>query len=657
MNESARQVNVCWLAASASNKIVSNKRILPCILARRELEFRSVKIAKGNQNLDFASSRFMGDAGLFAFRSPSSSLAGFRVILPLKPFGALSCAVAWFSPRRFYRSRYFLAMLGGFMLAASFPNLGIPGFAWIAPAVILAAGCGCRRAESFRVGYVAGLVHYLVSLYWLLNIPYRWHGVPIGPGAGWLALAAYLSIYPAIWVWLSSWSLEVMTRRTLVDSNPVTQPALPGSWAQKADEVISAPWAARMLWAFGTAALWVTLEMIIASLFSGFPWNLLGASQYQLVPLIQISSITGIYGLSFLPVWVSLCLALAVLSILRRPARRGLWVSQILLPFSVTAAIVLYGYHRVSAPVPSARTLKVTFVQPSIPQTLIWDSAADDERFNDLIGLTAEALTNKTDLLLWPEAAVPKLLRWNKSFYETIRDVARSNHVWLILGADDMEPHPGAKTMRDADYFNSSFLISPEGELMEGYRKRNLVIFGEYVPLVKWLPFIKYLTPIDGGFTPGEKNVPFQIGNLARSSVLICFEDVFPELARASTQPDTDFLVNLTNNGWFGDGAAQWQHAISGLIRAVENGVPLLRCCNNGLTCWIDEFGRMRQIFQDARHSVYGRGFVTMEIPVGIRKTGRTFYNRHGNWFGWMCVGISVTRLAFAISRRLIKRL
>ena len=327
-----------------------------------------------------------------------------------------------------------------------------------------------------------------------------------------------------------------------------------------------------------------------------------------------------------------------------------------MLPFSVTAAILFYGYHRVPPPTNSGRTLRVTFVQPSIPQTLIWNADADDERFADLIKLTTQALTNKTDLLLWPEAAVPKLLRWNKPFYESIRDVARSNHVWMILGADDMEPRPGAKTREDADYFNSSFLISSEGDLMEGYRKRNLVIFGEYVPLVRWLPFIKYLTPIDSGFTPGEKTIPFQIGHLARTSVLICFEDVFPELARDSTEPDTDFLVNLTNNGWFGEGAAQWQHAVSGLIRAVENGVPLLRCCNNGLTCWIDEFGRMRQIFRDAHGSYYGPGFVTMEIPVGVRKPVRTIYNRYGNWFGWMCVGISVSRLLVAVLKLLQKR-
>jgi apolipoprotein N-acyltransferase len=124
--------------------------------------------------------------------------------------------------------------------------------------------------------------------------------------------------------------------------------------------------------------------------------------------------------------------------------------------------------------------------------------------------------------------------------------------------------------------------------------------------------------------------------------VLICFEDTFAQLAREYVDDDTDFLVNLTNNGWFGDSAAQWQHAASAAFRAVENGLPLLRCCNNGLTCWIDSRGRVREIFRDEHGSEYGRGFVTWEIPVLAAGTARprTFYNEHGDWFGWSCVAV-----------------
>ena len=129
-----------------------------------------------------------------------------------------------------------------------------------------------------------------------------------------------------------------------------------------------------------------------------------------------------------------------------------------------------------------------------------------------------------------------------------------------------------------------------------------------------------------------------------KTSVLICFEDTFPRLARESVEGDTDFLVNLTNNGWFGESAAQWQHAASARFRAVENGLPLLRCSNNGLTCWVDAQGRLRQIFQDKTGSVYGAGFVTAKIPLrppGERRAP-TFYHEHGDWFGWGCVILSI---------------
>jgi apolipoprotein N-acyltransferase len=139
-----------------------------------------------------------------------------------------------------------------------------------------------------------------------------------------------------------------------------------------------------------------------------------------------------------------------------------------------------------------------------------------------------------------------------------------------------------------------------------------------------------------------------------KTSVLICFEDNFPHYAREYAQPDIDFLVNLTNNGWFGEGAAQWQHAANALFRAVENRRPLVRCTNNGLTCWMDASGRLRQVFKDANGSIYGPGFMTVEIPLlnPGEKVSPTFYNQHGDWFGWGCVGFSVIALALKLLRK-----
>jgi apolipoprotein N-acyltransferase len=520
---------------------------------------------------------------------------------------------------RFLRSRYLLAACGGLLLAMAFPLPGIAGLAWVAPGMMIAAGFGQPCRESFRIGYFSGLVFYLVSLYWLLLIPYRWLGIPFGPAAGWLALAGYLALYPAVWIWL-------MTRFT------------PQTWWQ------------RTVWALLGGVAWVGLEMVVGRLFSGFPWNPLGASQYRLTPLIQVASITGVYGVSFLVVWTSLSLFSAARAMLRAPHLRSTWPGEMILPLLAVAVVFNFGLRQLRhVPEAPERILRIALVQPSIPQTLIWDSGSSDERFAELLKLSRQAVSNRVDLLIWPEAAVPKLLRYDGPTFDAVTGLARENKVWMIIGADDAEPRQGAEGKGENEYSNSSFLISPNGKLLERYRKRNLVIFGEYIPLARWLPFLKWFTPIEGGFTPGDRVVPFEMPNLgATTAVLICFEDVFPWCARDAASTNTQFLINLTNDGWFGEGAAQWQHAISGLFRAVENRVALVRSCNNGLTCWIDEHGRIRQILRNEVGSPYAPGVMHFELPLGnaTGTVGRTFYHRHGDLFGWSCLAITALMVA-----------
>jgi apolipoprotein N-acyltransferase len=547
------------------------------------------------------------------------------------------------------RSRYPLAIAAGLLLAAAFPKIGIAGLAWAAPALILATAHGKTGADAFRIGYVAGLAQYLASLYWLLLIPVA--GYPI---LGWLALSAYLALYPATWVWLLA--------------------KVPGAKCQVSG--IPDPWARRTLWTLSGAAIWVALEMLVARLFSGFPCLLIGNSQFHLLPLIQIASVAGVYGVSFLVVWVSLSLFSAALAILRQPTQRQAWLGEIILPLAVLVAVFVFGFAKLREQTSDNPTLRVTFIQPSIPQTMIWDEKENATRFRQLLQLTTDALTNATDLILWPEAAVPEKIRYDEVTLRAVTGIAASNHVWMIVGSDDVEPGHNSTRPGDANYFNSSFLVSPDGALVARYCKRNLVIFGEYIPLVRWLPFVKWFTPITGGFTPGEKIVPFELERRApprhesdesaqraeavlgapariKTATLICFEDVFPHLVREYADSDTDFLVNLTNDGWFGEGAAQWQHAGSAVFRAVENGLPLLRCCNNGLTCWIDSRGRLQQIFRDETGSIYGAGVMTATIPTlppGYKREP-TFYNLHGDWFGWLCVAVAAPVLLARLSR------
>jgi apolipoprotein N-acyltransferase len=266
------------------------------------------------------------------------------------------------------------------------------------------------------------------------------------------------------------------------------------------------------------------------------------------------------------------------------------------------------------------------------------------------MALSEQSVSNRTDLLLWPEAALPEL---NEATYTVITNFAALHQLWFLLGADDVQLRPGATREDDLLYFNAAWLLSPRGLIADTYHKRRLVIFGEYIPLANTLPFLKWFTTITGSFTPGAASTQMQLRDLdVIASPLICFEDVFPHGARDHVTDSTDLLVNLTNDGWFGEGSAQWQHVANAVFRAIENHRPLVRACNNGVTCWIDAQGRVRDVFTDEQGRPYGAGFITFQIPVTNRPHERTFYTRRGDLFGWGCVIWS----GFAVAVRTVRR-
>jgi apolipoprotein N-acyltransferase len=525
-----------------------------------------------------------------------------------------------FSVHRVFPVRPFLAAGGGLLLSAAFPGVGLAGAAWVAPGLILFSALGCGGGRAFRLGFVGGLAHYLSSLYWLLAIPYAWHGIPIGPAAAWFFLSAYCALFPALWVWLC-WRVR---------------PPPPGAAASPAgaalDHFFSSGLLQRGGWAICCALIWVALEMARGRLLTGFPWNFLGASQYKMLPLIQIAAVTGVYGVSFLVVWMSVALVIALLSLARKPQH---WVwGEAGLPLLAAVATASFGANKMAKTQPAPEELVVALVQPAFAQTMIWNEAEDDARLNQVIALSEKALASPASLLIWPEGALSSLTPEHQA---ALARLTARHGIWLVATADLNETPAGGGT----EYFNSSILINPKGALAAVYHKRKLVIFGEYVP--PWLAFLKWVTPIDGAFTPGQEPAQFVVDHPdARFSVLICFEDAFAGEAREHVAPDTDFLVNLTNDGWFGNGPAGLQQAATAVFRAVENGVPLVRCTNNGLTCWIDAQGRLREILSVAGN-VFGAGFMTAHIPLrpgGER--GRTFYNLHGDWFGWGCCAMSL---------------
>ena len=539
----------------------------------------------------------------------------------------------------FIRSGYLLAAAAGVLLAMAFPKVNIAGFAWVSPGLLVFAAHNKSRCESFRIGFVGGLIFWLATLYWLILIPAGWY-----PILGWIVLSAFMALFIGAWLWLVNW---------------------------RADS-----WAMRVVWSLSGAAVWVALEMFRGRIFGGFPWNFIGVSQFQMTPLLQIASVTGVYGVSFLVVWASLSLYSAGRMVFVKSRSRFAWQPELFFPLFAVAGLFAWGEFRMLTMALEPQGLQpyypdfhITLVQPSIPQTLIWDQNANSNRFQQLLAQSDQALTHQTDLLLWPESAVPDL---NDPTFDAITNLIRMHRVWLILNADDVEPKANPSPNDPYDDFNSAFLFDPYGRWSGIYHKQKLVIFGEYIPRI---PLMKWFTPITGSYQAGNEPVQFEMhiqnimrvalngnpiatssGQIVNTSPLICFEDMFPQLAREAARSDTDFLVNLTNDGWFGDSAEQWQHMAAALFRAIENGIPLVRCCNNGITCWIDGYGRIHDILRDKNGSVYGVGSETIELP--LQPHAPTFYNRHGDWFGWGCVGVAlvlfVGRTVKGIYRRAI---
>ncbi|HWD18670.1 MAG TPA: apolipoprotein N-acyltransferase [Verrucomicrobiae bacterium] len=502
-------------------------------------------------------------------------------------------------------SRYFLAALGGIILSLAYPNFGVAGLGWIGPGIILFSGYGAGGKLAFRFAFCGGLTHFAISLCWLLAIPYTFYGVPLAPGLGWLALSAYCGLYVAVWGWFC-WKI------------------FPGM--------------GRTLWALSCAAAWVGLEVWRGWFLSGFPWNFLGASQFRMLPVIQIASFTGIYGVSFLMVWLSVSLGLLVLA----RTRQSIWTTAGL-PLIAVVIIGAWGATQTATIAPAARELKVALVQPSFPQTLIWDPNGDAARFEQVMALSRQALAAEPDMLIWPESGAPDMTPENQAALGRLLSQHKASMVFCV---DSTGTTPDGKEA----VYNSSLLLDATGRVQGIYHKRRLVMFGEYVPLLRWLPFLKFLAPIGSGFTPGRDAVQFETSApRAKTSVLICFEDVFPGEARAHVAADTDFLINLTNDGWFGKGAAQWQQTAGAVFRAVENNLPLVRCSNNGVTCWIDGKGRLREVLQTP-DKIYGAGVMSATLPLQGDRRVPTFYNRHGDCFAWGCAGVAA--LAFLRARR-----
>jgi apolipoprotein N-acyltransferase len=386
----------------------------------------------------------------------------------------------------------------------------------------------------------------------------------------------------------------------------------------------------------GLAGLWCINEWLRTFVLGGFPWLPLAASQWERVSILQIAAYTGQSGVAFVLVMMNLGFAAYAHRLFRENAKGFDKRSQefflaVFLLLSALCVHVLETFNRAPFNTPLGR---VAFMQPYIPQEIKWDRSKAPGIMQALEQTTLAAAATHPDLILWPEAVTPWAVRGDDNVRGFTESLVKRANTSLLLGSIAVED-VGRPTER---WFNGAFVVTPDGGLQPSYyAKRKLVPFGEYVPLRPIFGWLKKFVPIGEDFAHGTEAGSLLVslrGEPIAFGPLICYEDIFPQLARASVRSGADVLAVITNNGWFGEGGAAYQHAAHSVLRAVENRRPVLRCGNGGWSGWIDEFGNVRFNMRDEKESIYFRGARVASITRDSRWIGRmSFYTQHGDWF------------------------
>jgi len=500
------------------------------------------------------------------------------------------------------------------LTVVSFPPFNAPEFAYAfaAPAIFWA-----YLRPSFRV--YAGTVLAAQIVAWCINLSWLHH-------VTWGGMAMLGSL---VGVWIGVWYLAVWWAIPLVLNRKPLQ---------------------RVLVMFGLAGLWVLIEWSRTWLFGGFPWLPLAASQWKRSILLQISSITGAYGVSFILVVFNLGIA-AYAHRLLREAKRGLKKRS---PEFMVALLVLmfpsFLMLRDTFRQQRADFARIALLQPYVPQTLKWDPEQGKDIAKTIEQLTLKAARDWPDAVFWPEAVTPWAVRGDPYTQDFVATLSARINTPIVLGSIALERY----NEPDEAWYNGVFVVTPEGGVADAYyAKRHLVPFGEYVPLRPLLGWIEKFVPVGGDFLPGADPrpllLPMQRG-VAVIGPLICYEDIFPQLARASVRTGSDLLTVQTNNGWFGEGGAAYQHAAHSVLRAIETRRPVVRVGNGGWSGWIDEYGNVRDVMTDENGSIYFRGVHTVEVTRDRRWIDReSFYVQHGDWFVLVCAGFAT--FAFSLLR------
>ena len=537
-----------------------------------------------------------------------------------------------------------LAFASAALIWAAFPPLDCGFFAWVAltPWLVMTGRSESRRAWLWAL--LAGYALFLALLHWLRYV---------GP-EGWVALALYCALY---------WPAATLLLR------PLKRRGLPFA--------LTAP------------VTFAAFEFIRGNFLTGFPFYLLAHTQYRYLPVVQIADITGVYGITFLIAMVNGCLADVILecglqakpceglhepsqgsssNVERQPGKRRWVLVYCILSVTLVVATLGYGWSRMRAlrlePGP-----KVVLVQGNVPQDLKDTPSLDDavKVLQRHVELSQAAIGQQAALVIWPETIFPAPMNvaFDEEFVarlaagsnEEARDyaaylakcrkelvgTARAVDTYMLVGSTALTREPVGR-------YNSGYFLTPQGRIAGRYDKIHLVIFGEYTPLTDVLPFLRFFRPEIMGpdLTPGKLPELFDLpvgGGEEKFGVTICYEDSVADLFSKFVSGGAQFMVNITNDGWFKNSTELDEHLAVCTFRAVENRVPIARCANTGISALIAPDGRITQriVLPDGRYrEVAG----TMIGNLSMTKL-KSFYTAHGDLFGWVCVA-GLAALIFA---------
>ncbi len=542
--------------------------------------------------------------------------------------------------------RWGAAVLSGLLLAFSFPPFESGSVAWVAFIPLLLAlltkvgddlraasvasmpmtgADRARRASStsglgvslnlsgFSLGFTTGLVFWLVSMSWMLRLFETSPAPAILILVGWVLLSAYCALYFGAFAMTVVWVAGKLGTEKL--------------WKT-------------MLLTVLIPVLWAGGEMARSVWLTGFPWNLLGVSQYRNLVLIQCAQWVGVSGISALVMLANTGLTFTVMRHLPGAGKKYRPHLELFMVLMTIALCFRAGMSLVRQYTPPEGGVSIVAVQPAIPQIKKWSQEQIDMVHSTFRRLTGQALregATRPDLVIWPETATPYCVTEPGESKELVSELSRQG-VPLLVGSMDVI-NLGEQSL----CFNGSFLFQTNGVMVKGYNKQHLVPFGEYIPLSGLIPALAALAPMGWNCTPGREATVFTVGDPAWTfSALICFEDIMSDLSRAFVKAGARLLVNQTNDAWFDRSAGPVQHLSHCVFRCVENRVPAVRVANSGITCLIEPTGRIveptRNEWGHPPESLVAR----WDLSVPGDEYEATPYTRYGDWlFGIPCLIIT----------------